>query len=61
MGLKGGPASGRARRRQTEARDRAILQDRLAGLSLRAIGKRHGLTARAVHHVLTRDAPLLVG
>ena len=57
-----GIRSGRARRRQTEARDRAILQDRLAGLSLRAIGSRHGLKSdNAVRHILAREAPLLAG
>ena len=56
-----GIRSGRARRRQTEAQDRAILQDRLAGLSERAIANKHGRSKTAVHHVLTRDVPLLAG
>ena len=56
-----GVASGRARRREKADRDRAILADHLAGLSLRAIAKRYGLSHTAVRKVLLRDAPLFSG
>ena len=59
MGLKGGLASGKARRKRTEDRDREIVQDRVSGLSIRAIAAKHGIDYRAAWHVLNRDAPLL--
>ena len=58
-GIKGGLASGRARRKRVESRDRSIVQDRVAGLSIRAIAAKHGIDYRAAWHVLNRDAPLL--
>ena len=41
-----------SRRCKNADRDRAILQDRIDGLSLRAIAKRHGLSLGGVQHVL---------
>ena len=58
MGLKGGLASGKARRKRTQARDREIVQDRVTGMSLRTIASRHGIDAKMVRYVLRRDAPL---
>ena len=54
-----GIRSGQARRKRTEARDRSIVGDRIAGLSIRAIASKHGIGAMTVHDVLRRDAPLL--
>ena len=52
---------GRMRRAATAERDGAIVQDRSAGMPLRAIARKHGLTLGGVQHVLNRDAPLLAG
>ena len=54
-----GVKSGKVRRAAVAERDRAIVQDRAAGMTQRAIAARHGLSHRAVNHVLRRDAPLL--
>ena len=59
-GLKGGLASGKARRKRTESRDREIVEDRAAGLSERAISQKQGLSKTTVHHILLRDVPLFV-
>jgi len=53
-----GIRSGQARRKQTEARDREIVRNRIAGMSLRAIGRKHGITGEMVRKVLLRDAPI---
>ena len=58
-GTSRGIRSGQARRRLNETRDREIVQDRIEGLTIRAIAVKHNLTGRAVHHILTRDAPLV--
>ena len=42
-------------------RDRAIIADRAAGMSLRAIASKHGLKLGGVQLVLRRDAPRLAG
>ena len=55
-----GIRSGMARRKQTRARDLAIVQDRITGLSIRAIAARHGISYKATWHVLSRDTPLLL-
>ena len=52
---------GKLRRAAVADRDRQIVQDRGAGMSLRALGRKHGLSAPSVHYILTRDAPLLDG
>ena len=57
-GIKGGLASGKARRKRTEARDRAIVADRIEGLSQRAIARKHGVDEKMARYVLKRDAPL---
>ena len=54
-----GVRSGQARRKRTKARDREIVRDRVAGMSLRTIAAKHGIDYRAAWHVLNRDAPLL--
>ena len=61
QGLKGGLASGKSRRKCTEARDREIVQDRVAGMSIREIAEKHGIGTMTAHDILRRDAPLLVG
>ena len=55
MGLKGG----QVRRKRTRARDREIVQDRIAGLSGRAIARKHGVDEKMVRHVIARDAPIM--
>ena len=47
--------SGRARRRETQARDRAIIQAVERGASMRAVASEHGITARAVHRIVWRE------
>ena len=56
-----GVKSGKVRRAAVAPRDRAIIADRAAGMSLRAIASKHGLKLGGVQHVLRRDAPLLAG
>lgn len=56
-----GIRSGQARRKQSRARDLAIIQDRLAGLSTYALAEKYHVTRWAIVKVLRRDAPLLVG
>ena len=58
QGFKGGVASGKARRKRTESRDRQIVEDRISGLSIREIAVKHGISRNAVHNVLLRDVPL---
>ena len=60
-GLKGGLASGKARRKKTEARDREIVADRMAGLSIRELADKHGISRNAAHNVLLRETPLFEG
>ena len=52
--------SGQARRKRTEARDRSIVRDRVAGMSIRAIASKHGVTHPLTLYVVGRDAPLLL-
>ena len=59
-GRERGTRSGQARRKRTEARDREIVQDRIAGMSIRAISTKHGISRNAVHNVLLRYVPLWV-
>ena len=59
-GRRRGIRSGASRRKATEARDLAMVQDRIGGLSMRAIAGKYGLAVGAVHHVLSRDASLFV-
>lgn len=59
-GRERGIRSGQARRKRLEARDREIVGDRIAGLSIRIIARKHNLAGRTVHHILSRDVPLLV-
>ena len=47
--------SGRARRRETQARDRAIVEAVERGESMRAVAGDHGITARAVHRIVWRE------
>ena len=58
-GRERGIKSGQARRKQTEARDRQIVQDRIAGLSIREIAAKHSIGRGTVHDVVRRDAPIL--
>lgn len=60
-GRERGIRSGQARRKRTLARDREMVQDRIDGLSLRSIGRKHGVDKKMVQYVLKRDAPLLGG
>ena len=60
-GRKRGMRSGQARRKCTEDRDRQIVRDRVAGLSIRAIAEKHGVSYKATWHVLTRNVPILMG
>ena len=60
-GQKRGVRSGQARRKRVEARDREVVEERVAGLSIRQIARKHGMGVKTVWHVLMRDAPLLVG
>ena len=50
-----GQRSGKNRRKANRERDRAILADREAGLSLRAIASRHGVVHGTVQNVLRRE------
>ena len=59
-GRKMGCKSGAAKRKRTQSRDREIVQDRAAGLSVCEIAAKHKLTVRMVYYILQRDAPLLV-
>ena len=52
-----GVRSGEARRERTADRDAAILADRDAGLSQRAIADRHGVSRGVVRNVLDRGGP----
>ena len=56
-----GTRSGAARRARTAERDVRIVEAVLQGESLRAVARVHGLTARTVHHIYHRDAPLFGG
>ena len=56
-----GVKSGKVRRAEVAPRDRAIIADRAASMSLRAIASKHGLKLGGVQLVLRRDAPLLAG
>ena len=38
-----------------------IVESVLQGESMRAVAQRYGLTARTVHHIYHRDAPLFGG
>ena len=58
-GRERGIKSGQARRERTETRDREIIQDRVAGMSLREIGRKHQCSYEAVRRIIVRDAPLL--
>ena len=60
-GWERGVRSGQARRKRTKARDRAIIRDRIAGLSIRAIAAEHKLGFYTVWHIVNRDVPLLQG
>ena len=51
-----GLKSGKVRRAAVAERDGAIVQDRAAGMTQRVIAARHGLSQRAVNHILRRDA-----
>ena len=59
--VKRGKKSGLARRKRTEKRDRAIVQAWLSGTSMRSLARKHGLSGRAVHHIVHREAPLFGG
>ena len=61
MGLKGGLASGRARRKRVESRDRQIVEAVLAGCSMRSIARKLGLRLSTVQHIVARDASLFGG
>ena len=50
-----GRKSGKARRKATAE----IVRAYIGRASMRAIGAEHGITARAVHRIVHRDAPLL--
>ena len=54
-GARGGVASGEARRERAADRDERIRADKASGLSLRAIGRRHGLSHVAIAKIVTRD------
>ena len=56
-----GVRSGASRRKRTEARDRAIIRDRIAGFSIRAIAAKHKLGFYTVWHIVNREVPLLQG
>ena len=56
-----GLKSGKVRRAAVAQRDRAIIADRAAGMSLRAIASKHGLKLGGVQLVLRRAAPRLAG
>lgn len=58
-GRERGIRSGQARRKRVEARDREIVQDRVAGLSIREIASKREISRNAVHNVLLREVPLL--
>ena len=58
-GQKRGVRSGQTRRKRTEARDRQIIEDRIAGLSIRGIARKHDVWIRTVQRVLARDFSLL--
>ena len=60
-GRERGLRSGQARRKQTESRDREIVRDRVAGMSLRAIASKHSLRLHAVQHIVNRETPLFRG
>ena len=55
-GVKGGAASGVARREAIADRDRAIVADRAAGMTLRAIAEVYGLSEGGVRLALKRNA-----
>ena len=50
-----GTRSGESRRRSTAKRDKAIIQAARQGRSLRDVGIQYGLSARAVHWILSRS------
>lgn len=53
-----GRKSGRVRRQRRAERDAAIVRDVLAGKSMRAVAREHGISDLAVRHILRRDLPL---
>ena len=57
-GRERGIKSGEVRRKQTQERDRAIVQLALAGTKQRAIARVTGVDEKMVRHVLRRDVPL---
>ena len=60
-GLKGGVASGKARRKRNEARDQQIVAAVLGGEPMRAVARLHSLRLYAVQHIVNRDTPLFRG
>ena len=56
-----GIRSGQARRKRTEARDLAIIQDVLKDRSIRSVAREHGLSDFAVRYIVARDASLFQG
>ena len=53
-----GIRSGQSRRKRTEARDREIVKDVLAGQSMRSVAKDRGLAFKTVWHIVRRDVSL---
>ena len=53
-----GRKSGRRRRERQAERDAAIVHTVLAGSSMRAVAREHGLHDNAVRHIIRRDLPL---
>ena len=60
-GRERGIKSGQARRKQTEVRDRAIVQAVMSGRSMRTVAKEQDLGLTTVRHILKREAPLWRG
>ena len=60
-GIKGGVASGKARRKRTESRDREIVTAVLRGQSIRKTARAYALGVKTVWHIVRRDAPLFEG
>ena len=56
-----GRRSGEARRKRVESRDREVVQDRMAGLSIRAIASKHGISRSTAWDIVRRSVPLLGG
>ena len=51
---RGGITWGRMRRHDNRERDRAIVRAVRGGMSMRAIARQLGLSARAIHHIVHR-------